>query len=271
MSAAPAIRYPVATWNLAIGPAEVDAVVGVAGRQIERGLHRARHLRGAKQCPKALDRAHVDGGAERPLGSTWPIVSGPAGLRPRKHRTASRRAWFQLGLLAEEAAAAAVAVESAAIVVAADRPSAALAVAAAKIRRRRGRWQGRRDRPIRCRARWLHAPAQSAPPAPPAPGVARRVRQANPVVARARQEGDGDRCRRPLADDHCRVTRFASPWAIPMVSGQRCWLVNAAHLRRPIQRAGHKPVPRGDAKNRAFAHPRTSIQRARTGRTSLRQ
>ena len=40
--------------------AELDAVVGIAGRQGERGFHRARHLRRAKQRAEALHQAHVD-------------------------------------------------------------------------------------------------------------------------------------------------------------------------------------------------------------------
>jgi hypothetical protein len=41
-------------------PAKLDSVVGIAGRQRERGFRCARHLCGAKQRAEALHEAHVD-------------------------------------------------------------------------------------------------------------------------------------------------------------------------------------------------------------------
>ena len=63
--------------------------------------------------------------------------------------------------------------------------------------------------------------------------LARRVRQREPLVARVRPKSIGGRRRCPMADDQRR-------------------------MRHPIQRAGHKPVPTGDAESRARAHPRTN-------------
>ena len=54
---------------------KLDAVVGIAGRQYERGFHGARHLCGAKQCPIALHQTDVDGRGQRRRaapGSTVP-------------------------------------------------------------------------------------------------------------------------------------------------------------------------------------------------------